>query len=106
MRGLITPSVTGVLGGAFGARVVAEQATPRALRHGLQAAVLGFADLVNGLSRHVVLGAGELVEQAGGEVGGHCGTTSEQKQGGEGVAHGLNVAGALLWSLQHIVVRC
>ena len=106
MRSLVAPSVAGFLGGAFGARVVAEQATPRALRHGLDAAVLGVADLVNGLSRHVVLRPRQLVEQAGGEVGGHCGTTSEQKQGGEGVAHGLNVAGALLWSLQHIVVRC
>ena len=92
MRSLITPSVTGVLGGAFGARVVAEQAATRALRHGLDAAVLGVADLVNGLSRHVVLRAGELVEQAGGEVGGEGGGGDQQEYGEGKAAHPANVA--------------
>ena len=87
MRGLITPSVTGFLGGAFGARVVAEQAATRALHHGLEATVLGVADLVNGLSRYVVLRPRQLVEQAGGEVGGEGGGSCEKGDGGE-VTHG------------------
>ena len=78
---LVAPSAPGLLGGALGAGLEAEHATPGSLRHGLEAArVLAPAKLVHSLGRYVVGSAGQLVQQAGGVVGGQDWRGEAEKQ--------------------------
>ena len=63
------------------------------LGHGLNPArVLSAADLEHRLSRDIVLRARELVQQAGGHVGGQGGGGQEEGGKEEEGAHGRNVA--------------
>lgn len=67
--GSIAPRLPGLLGGALGARLIAEPTSARALGHGLNAArVSGLAYLVRRTGRDVVLRRWHAVEHACGEV--------------------------------------